>query len=124
MSPRGRASKQKIKLPDKYKDTDCELLKNKRTDTRIEGAEIEETMGNKAGNLIDDSMRSEEVNDSTNTEDVDCLDSNVSGTMGHKGCLDAVEFPTVNESVRKKAESVSNTASKQGNGSIGEKLID
>ena len=46
-------------------------------------------------------------------EDVGCLDRNVSGTDGNKGCLDAVEFTTLNESVRMKGVNGKDTADKQ-----------
>ncbi|PWA52039.1 hypothetical protein CTI12_AA458970 [Artemisia annua] len=58
MSPRGRASKRKTKLPNRFKDTDYEALKNSKFDTKSDDAKIEETTGEKVEHRVDDCSRS------------------------------------------------------------------
>ncbi|PWA87876.1 hypothetical protein CTI12_AA122440 [Artemisia annua] len=77
MSPKGRMTKRKIKVLNRYKDTVCELLENRDI------SENADRMGHK------------EVIESESTEEGVCLVAN--------------EFPTLNESVRKKVTNVNGT---------------
>lgn len=119
MSTRGRKSKRKTKLPNRYKDTDCELLKNRNNDTTSENVEIEETVGKQGDNVVVDSKRSKEGNDN-HKDGEECLESNVSGVMGDKECLDD-EFPTLTESIRRKGVNVDVAVTKLRDGSIVDK---
>ncbi|PWA96028.1 zinc knuckle CX2CX4HX4C [Artemisia annua] len=46
-------------------------------------------------------------------ENLGCLERNISGTDGNEGCLDTVEFPTLNESIRMKGVNREDTVDKQ-----------
>lgn len=113
MSPRGRTSKRKTKIPNKLLDTDYDVTKVKQNNSKAKGSETGEIQHTSNKETIDASVCTENVAVGDTMEDVGCLDRNVSGTDGNKGCLDAVEFPTLNESVRMKGVNGKDTADKQ-----------
>ncbi|PWA82625.1 ATPase, F1/V1/A1 complex, alpha/beta subunit, Zinc knuckle CX2CX4HX4C [Artemisia annua] len=82
----GRTSKRKIKLPNRYKDTDCELNKNKNNDNRSLEAEQEEMLDNMG----------------LTKNGVDKGKKEVSQSMVSEVDLTGKDFPTLDESIGKK----------------------
>ncbi|PWA48042.1 DUF4283 domain-containing protein [Artemisia annua] len=122
MSPM-RRSKRKTKLPNSLKDTDYEHMKKNRSDKKSDDTEIEEDLGRKGENKVDDCVKATVI-DEIQKEVVEGMESGGNSSMGDKGDVGLVEFPTLGESMGRKVDSMSNDASKQGNGSTVEKSGD
>ena len=102
MSPRGRTSKRKKKVPNRFLDTDCELMKENKTEL-MNDVDANEAKRNTRGNNKDkEGLRSKEVSISDVLEEEGCLDRIRSEIDKEKGCLDASEFPTIQESIGRK----------------------
>ncbi|PWA48103.1 zinc knuckle CX2CX4HX4C [Artemisia annua] len=73
-----------------------------KNDSKAKGSKIGVTQSNRNNDTFDARVCTENVVVGDTTENLGCLERNISGTDGNEGCLDTVEFPTLNESVRMK----------------------
>ncbi|PWA79382.1 zinc knuckle CX2CX4HX4C [Artemisia annua] len=122
MSPRGRNSKRETKIPSKLLDTDYDGTKVKQNNSKAKGREKGERQSNRNKETIDARVCSENVVVDDKGEDVGCLDRNVGVIVGNRGCLDAVEFPTLNESVKMKRVNGKDIAENQREGNFDDKV--
>ncbi|PWA98146.1 TO45-2 [Artemisia annua] len=102
MTPKGRTSNRKKKVPNWFKDMDCELMKGKDTDLRSDDDVRGIKIGKRGNNKGENCLKAKEIAISDVLENEGCLDRIRSEIDKGKECLDDSEFPALQESVGRK----------------------